>query len=201
MNPFSLLGVANNASITACQAAYRKLAMQYHPDRNKSPGAEEKFKQIKEAWEKIQGGFRIEAQSTSTPASSFTAPKGWHKPEDVGWVTRPFRPASSPKPYAPTPKAPKFPEFMENVIGSHYSGEIVQQKLNSYQKPQQKPSQKFYGDFIAKVNEEMMNEGFQVQIQIDTAWHVFNIPPNSAFDLQRKMPHADGYVTITPRRI
>ena len=196
MNPFSILGVANNASITDCQAAYRKLAMQYHPDRNKSPGAEEKFKQIKEAWEKIQGGFRIEAQSTSTQASSFTAPKGWHKPEDVGWVTRPFRPASSPKPYAPTPKAPKFPEFMENVIGTNFN--IAPVKLSSSQKL---PAQKFYGDFIAKVNEEMATEGYQVQIEIDNTWHVFNIPPNSPFDLQRKMPHADGYVTITPRRM
>ena len=30
--------------------AYRKLALQYHPDRNKSPGAEERFKEISEAY-------------------------------------------------------------------------------------------------------------------------------------------------------
>ena len=31
--------------------SYRKLALQYHPDRNKEPGSEEKFKKISEAYE------------------------------------------------------------------------------------------------------------------------------------------------------
>lgn len=47
---YEVLGVSKNASQDEIKKAYRRLAMQYHPDRNKSPGAEEKFKEISEAY-------------------------------------------------------------------------------------------------------------------------------------------------------
>jgi molecular chaperone DnaJ len=47
---YEVLGVQRNASKDEIIAAFRKLALQYHPDRNKSPEAEEKFKEISEAY-------------------------------------------------------------------------------------------------------------------------------------------------------
>jgi len=47
---YEILGIPKGSSKDAIKDAYRKLAMQYHPDRNKSPGAEEKFKEISEAY-------------------------------------------------------------------------------------------------------------------------------------------------------
>ncbi len=47
---YEVLGVQKNASKDEIKDSYRKLAMQYHPDRNKSPEAEEKFKEISEAY-------------------------------------------------------------------------------------------------------------------------------------------------------
>ena len=48
---YEVLGVARNASAEEVKKAFRRLAMQYHPDRNKEDGAEESFKQIGEAYE------------------------------------------------------------------------------------------------------------------------------------------------------
>lgn len=48
---YAALGVTRGASSEEIQRAYRKLARQYHPDVNKDPGAEEKFKEISEAYD------------------------------------------------------------------------------------------------------------------------------------------------------
>lgn len=51
MDHYQTLGVAENATPDEIKKAYRKLALVYHPDRNKESGAEEKFKEISEAYE------------------------------------------------------------------------------------------------------------------------------------------------------
>lgn len=47
---YEVLGVPKNADKDQIKSSYRKLAMQYHPDRNKAPEAEERFKEISEAY-------------------------------------------------------------------------------------------------------------------------------------------------------
>jgi molecular chaperone DnaJ len=47
---YEVLGVARDADAKAIKDAFRNLALRYHPDRNKEPGAEERFKGIAEAY-------------------------------------------------------------------------------------------------------------------------------------------------------
>ena len=47
---YEVLGVPSDADAKAIKAAFRELALKYHPDRNKSPDAEERFKEIAEAY-------------------------------------------------------------------------------------------------------------------------------------------------------
>ncbi|MCI0503651.1 molecular chaperone DnaJ [Candidatus Micrarchaeota archaeon] len=47
---YEVLGVQKGAGKDEIKQAYRKLALQYHPDRNKDAGAEERFKEISEAY-------------------------------------------------------------------------------------------------------------------------------------------------------
>jgi len=48
---YDILGVSKNATPAELKSAYRKLALEWHPDRNKSPEAESKFKEINEAYQ------------------------------------------------------------------------------------------------------------------------------------------------------
>jgi molecular chaperone DnaJ len=51
---YALLGVARDAPDAEIKKAYRKLAMEFHPDRNPAPEAEAKFKEITEAYEVLR---------------------------------------------------------------------------------------------------------------------------------------------------
>ena len=49
-NYYEVLGISKTSTAEQIKNAYRELAMKYHPDRNKDKNAEEKFKEINEAY-------------------------------------------------------------------------------------------------------------------------------------------------------
>ncbi len=51
MNPYEVLGVTKDATQQEIKKAYKKLSLEYHPDRNKDASATEKFKQVAEAFD------------------------------------------------------------------------------------------------------------------------------------------------------
>ncbi len=50
---YEVLGISKDATADEINKAYRKLSKKYHPDLNHEPGAEEKFKEINEAYETL----------------------------------------------------------------------------------------------------------------------------------------------------
>ena len=51
---YERLGVTRDADVSDIKKAYRSLAMDFHPDRNDSPDAEEKFREVTEAYEVLR---------------------------------------------------------------------------------------------------------------------------------------------------
>lgn len=73
---YSTLGIFRDATEDEIKKAYRKLAMEYHPDRNKAPDAEARFKEIAEAYEVLRDPQKRAAYDRYGEAGLRGAPGG-----------------------------------------------------------------------------------------------------------------------------
>src|SRR5690349_9102661 len=74
------MGVARDASADDIKRAYRKLARKYHPDVSKEKDAEERFKEIGEAYEVLRDPEKraaYDALGTRKPGEEFRPPPDW----------------------------------------------------------------------------------------------------------------------------
>jgi curved DNA-binding protein len=81
---YKILGVPPDADAKAIKAAYRKLARKYHPDMNPDEGAEDKFKEVAEAYEVLKDTQRRaeydelrQYGGKARSESGFEPPPGW----------------------------------------------------------------------------------------------------------------------------
>jgi len=80
---YKILGVKRDASEDEIKRAFRKLARKYHPDINKEPDAEDKFKEINEAYEVLSDPEKRKAYDQLGPnwkaGQEFRPPPGWEE--------------------------------------------------------------------------------------------------------------------------
>jgi curved DNA-binding protein len=79
---YEILGVSRDADAEAIKKVYRKLARKYHPDVSKEPGAEEKFKEVAEAYQTLSDPEKRAAYDqlgSHAPGQDFRPPPGWEQ--------------------------------------------------------------------------------------------------------------------------
>jgi curved DNA-binding protein len=80
---YAALGVARDASAADIKKAYRKLAQKHHPDVSKEKGAEEKFKDIAEAYQTLKDPQKRKAYDELgrgyQPGQDFRPPPDWER--------------------------------------------------------------------------------------------------------------------------
>ncbi|MEM0914875.1 MAG: J domain-containing protein [Planctomycetota bacterium] len=110
---YQTLGVDRSASADEIKKAYRKLAQQYHPDRNKADDAAEKFSQVSEAYEVLSDAEKREKYdqfgADYKPGQDFRPPPGFEGYE--------FRSAGGPGGFSATSGGGGMSDFFEALFG------------------------------------------------------------------------------------
>jgi len=106
---YKTLGVTRSATPEEIKRAYRKLARQYHPDKNAAKGAEDKFKEINEANEVLSDAEKRKAYDTLganwKSGQQFSPPPGWESMFGTGHGR------AGPGPRGPRPGRGAGPDF------------------------------------------------------------------------------------------
>ena len=79
---YAIMGVARDASAEDIKKAYRKLARKYHPDVSKEANAEERFKEVQEAYEALKDPEKRAAYDqlgSHAAGQEFRPPPGWEQ--------------------------------------------------------------------------------------------------------------------------
>lgn len=112
---YKIMGLARDAGQDDIKRVYRKLARKYHPDVSKEPGAEEKFKEIGEAYEVLKDPEKRTAYdrlgSRWQAGEDFRPPPGW----DQGFEVRGGG-------FGPGAEAGDFSDFFETLFGHGFRG-------------------------------------------------------------------------------
>jgi curved DNA-binding protein len=121
---YKILGVARDASANEIKAAYRKLAMQYHPDRN--PGdkqAEERFKEMNEAYQVLSDPQKRARYDELGESYSQWQQHG--TPDNFNWGQWTTQPGVQEVNFNDLFGEGAFSDFFQSIFGGMGSGQTV----------------------------------------------------------------------------
>src|SRR6185503_11040807 len=116
---YKTLGVPKNASTDDIKKAYRKLARQYHPDVNKKPDAEKKFKEVNEAHEVLSDPEKRKRYDTVGPEWEQFA-QGRGRPSGAGGFQYVYTGQPSENPFGDDTSG--FSDFFRTLFGQAANG-------------------------------------------------------------------------------
>ena len=126
---YQLLGVAKDATQKDIKRAYRKLARKYHPDVSSESDAEDRFKEMGEAYEVLKDPEKRAAYdqlgANYQAGQNFTPPPDWDAGFEFsgGGFTR--------------EKASQYSDFFENLFGQQFEPDFHQQRGSRFQDQRQ----------------------------------------------------------------
>lgn len=196
MDYYQVLGVNSDASNEEIKKKYRELALKYHPDKNKNPDAEDKFKKINEAYHTLsdpdnrgkydamlEKGEYNEADDffSMNFTNAMSMFNNFFKNDPFFSSSRPmFTNFSFPDITMPNfsfPEINKFPEGGKGYFKSYRSSTI--QKLDK--------DGKIKGNQTVKINNNGKNETYQKEYYIDKYGRKHIVKHNNLTNANPKM--------------
>lgn len=123
---YEILGVSRDAAPDEIQRSYRKLARTYHPDLNKDPEAEVRFKDISEAYDVLSNPEQRKRYDAFGPdfrsVPDDIDPAAWERAQRAGRGRRSSRPPDEPPEWATSGVGDNYSAMFEDLFGQRVQG-------------------------------------------------------------------------------
>lgn len=179
---YEILGVERSATAADIKKAYRKLALQFHPDRNKAADAETKFKEINEAYEVLKDEKKRQSYDQFGHAAFDAA---------AGMGSNPFAGGFRQGPFTYTYRAGGQNPFGGADFSDPY--DIFEQFFGGgFAQAARRPRYSLRVEFIEAV------KGATKTVKIDGQEHTIKIPPGADDGTRIRFENFDVTIDVRP---